>query len=330
MKLQKCLLLAFLVLNGFSQPSISFLEEKEAEGVILSICANGDIKNPKVRNARVNDNSYKCFKGKSLEQSVQFFKRGVETFSNGEKIVIKSYVDLLDSLLSSEFPVLAKGPWRFILVSDSLKVFLPDTRAGHIIVSRKFVKKMKSWRQNKSSNFFKGLEIMVNDKVRILQKTNPAPFEQFYQDVWGFIKLKSAPSRKILRECLPSTPLSPQWIMKIDTEQKFILPALIPKTNSNVSKGSLKPVGIVMDSTAEGYFPKMNDNGEFEYRDLNTLSEYRDLFPLSEYNSHPHELSADLLSKYLVKKLVSSRYGTASVKDGDYSHIGRLIQCFRR
>ncbi|MFW6244697.1 MAG: hypothetical protein ACOC36_02310, partial [Fibrobacterota bacterium] len=103
-------------------------------------------------------------------------------------------------------------------------------------------------------------------------------------------------------------------------------PALILEDSS---KGTMQSVGIIMDSTPKGFFPRMSKDGKFEYRDLNLIGQYRERFPHSEYNYHPDELSADLLAKYLVRKYLSSRYGTASAKKNEYSRIDKLIRYFR-
>lgn len=320
------MLIPFVFFSAFSQPKISFLQKKDAEGVVLSISA--DVQNVKIRKAGFVQGNYICssFRKKNLHERLEEYIRGVRDFSDEDRKTVTDYVQIIDSILKVEFPALGQVPWKFVLVSDSLETALPDTRTGHIILSRKFVKELKNWKDKSSSTVFTGLELLLNDKIHILQNLNPAPFEKFYKHVWGFRKVTSTATHSVLQECLPLNGSRPQWVMKINSKENIhILPALILKDSSS---STLQSVGIIMDSTPKGFFPRMSKDGKFEYRDLNLISQYREKFPHSEFNYHPHELSADLLAKYLVRKYVSSRYGTAAAKKEDYSRIDKLIGHF--
>ncbi len=268
----------------------------------------------------------------TIEECREAYRSGVREFTDDSKAVISWYVQRADSAVTNEFPALASIPWKFILLSDSIEAGFPHTREGYILLSESLVAALREWREKQSSGQYVGMEILIHEKMHVLQRMNPAPFERFYQKVWGFRKVNAPALKDLENERFIVNPdaSTAEWVIKIPAKKtNYILPAIMLKDNSKGMGGNIRRVGISVDSTVGGFVPRMDDDGNLDVKDLDAIVQYRRKFPQSEHDYHPHELSADLVSKYLVMHYLSARFGTASVSKMDYSRIERLIESFQ-
>ncbi|MDR2728236.1 MAG: hypothetical protein LBB56_03825, partial [Chitinispirillales bacterium] len=255
------------------------------------------------------------------------FERAVRDFSDEDKETLTQYVSRIDSVIKVEFPALGSFPWSFIIISDSAD-FKSFSSVKHIILTSELIAVMRECVEKQSSMKFTGLEILIHEKVRVLQLISPQPFNNFYKEVWGFRRVDAPLVEGSVQERGQTlTSISPkEWVIKVSPKDKsYILPGLILRESGAGGMGSFSSVAITVDSTSKGFTVRKGKKTRFDYKDLSAVTQYRKKFPLSQYDYHPAELSADLIAKYLVMKYVSASYGTAQTRPSDYSQIEKLM-----
>jgi len=264
---------------------------------------------------------------KSSEARSEAFKAAVRDFSDEDKETLTQYVNQIDSVIKAEFPALDNLPWSFILVCDSAD-FGGFCSVRHIVVTNRLIEVMRERMDMRSSLKFTVFEILIHEKVRMLQLKKPEPFEAFYRVIWGFRRI-NAPliDRNLQDRGQFITSVSPkEWVIKASPrDRNYILPGLILRDDGKGGPGNLHRIAIAVDSTSKGFIPRKGRRSQIDYRDLSAVTQYRLMFPLSEHDYHPAELSADLIAKFLVMKYVSGRYGTTPSRFTDYSQIEELI-----
>lgn len=255
------------------------------------------------------------------------FSKVVRDFTDEEKTVLTQYVTQIDSTAGVEFPVLNHLPWCFVAISDTFDFGVPNV-GRYVILTKGLLKDMQEWAEKQSSMFFVGMEVLIREKMLLLQNNRRETFEKFYADVWGFRKIPALSTDKQMREqgiFLSDVPAN-EWVIKLSPKEKeYIMPALLLR-DAGKSGGTARRVAISIDSTAKGFSPRKGKNLPIDYRDLSLVPNYRKKFPLSEYDYHPAEISVDLLTKYIVMKHVSAHYSAASTKISEYSQIDVLMK----
>ncbi|GBU22092.1 hypothetical protein R80B4_01997 [Fibrobacteres bacterium R8-0-B4] len=256
------------------------------------------------------------------------FGKAVRDFTDEEKAVLTRYVTRIDSVASVEFPVLNHLPWCFAVISDTFDLGVPNI-SRYIILTKGILKEMQEWADNQSSMFFVGMETLIREKTLLLQNNRRETFEKFYTDVWGFRKIPVLSIDRLMQDNgIFFSPVPPnEWVIKLSPKDKeYIMPALLLRDAGKSGGGTAQRVAITIDSTSKGYFPRKSKKSPIDYKDLRMISNYRKKFSLAEYDYHPAEISADLLTKYIVMKYVSAHYGTAPTKISEYSQIDVLMK----
>ena len=307
---------------------VIFLDREEALNLILpNLPQSGCVRVP-AWELTIGDGFHSGFTtDKSSVNCREMFESVVRDFSDEDKETLTYYVGLIDSIIKVEFPALGSFPWSFVLISDSAD-FKSFSSVKHIVLTSELIAVMRERMERQSSMKFIGLEILIHEKVRILQLMSPQSFENFYKETWGFRRVKTPLIGESLQERGHTiTSISPkQWVIKVSPRDKtYILPGLIRRDTGAGGAGSFHRVAITVDSTSKGFTARKGKRTSIDYRDLSAVTQYRKKFPLSQYDYDPSELSADLIAKYLVMKYVSAAYGTAQTRFADYSQIERLM-----
>ncbi|MDR2694316.1 MAG: hypothetical protein LBB74_08925 [Chitinispirillales bacterium] len=255
------------------------------------------------------------------------FGKVVRDFTDEEKSVLTRYVTRIDSAVGVEFPVLNHLPWCFVAISDTFDFGVPNV-GRYIILTKGLLKEMHEWAEKQSNMFFVGMEVLIREKAFLLQNNRRGTFEKFYTEVWGFRKIPVLSIDRLMQDNgIFFTRIPPnEWVLKLSPKDKeYIMPTLLLR-DAGKSGGTVQRVAITIDSTSKGFFPRKSKKSPIDYRDLRQILNYRKKFPLSEYDYHPAEISADLLTKYIVMKYVSTHYGTAPTKISEYSQIDVLMR----
>jgi hypothetical protein len=256
------------------------------------------------------------------------FGKVVRDFADEEKATLTRYVTRIDSVASVEFPVLNHLPWCFVVISDTFDLGVPNI-GRYVILTKGILKEMQEWAEKQSSMFFVGMEMLIREKTLLLQNNRRETFEKFYADVWGFRKIPALSIDRLMQDngIFFSRVPPNEWVIKLSPKDKeYIMPALLLRDAGKGGGGTAQRVAVTIDSTSKGFFPRKSKKSPIDYRDLRNISHYRKKFPLAEYDYHPAEISADLLTKYVVMKYVSAHYGTAPTKISEYSQIDVLMK----
>jgi len=276
----------------------------------------------------ISEGTYNRFTAKRADVDCrEAFGKVVRDFTGEEKATLMQYVTHIDSAVGVEFPVLNHLPWCFVVISDTFDFGVPNV-GRYIILTKGLLKEMQEWAEKQSSMFFVGMEVLIREKVLLLQNNRRETFEKFYAEIWGFRKVPVLSTDRQMRDngiFLANVPPN-EWVIKPSPKDKeYIMPALLLR-DAGKKGGTARRVSISIDSTSKGFFPRKSKKSSIDYRDLSLVPNYRKKFPLSEYDYHPTEISADLLTKYIVMKYVSAHYGTAPTKISEYSQIDVLMK----
>jgi hypothetical protein len=264
--------------------------------------------------------------GKLHEDCREAFAESVRNFTDEEKDMLTKYVVLIDSVIDAKIPALNSFPWSFAVIGDSSEFGIPNS-SEHIILTDWLLREMRDWAENQSSMQFVGMEILVHEKVRLLQSVSPEPFEKFFSEIWGFHKIRPLRASKQMLDqgfFFPRVPPN-EWVIRLKGKE-YIMPALLMRDAGKEAGGTVQRVAITVDFTSKGFNTRPNRRTVIDYRDLRLVPLYRKKFPQSEYDYHPVELSADLLAKFLVMQYVSASYGTAPARTVHYSQIDVLMK----
>jgi len=278
----------------------------------------------------ISEGTYNRFTAKRADVDCrEAFGKVARDFTDEEKAVLTQYVARIDSVAGVEFQVLNHLPWCFVVISDTFDFGVPSV-GRYIILTKGLLKEMQEWAAKQSSMFFVGMEVLIREKMLILQNNRRSAFEKFYTDVWGFRKIPALSIDRLMQDngiFFTNVPTN-EWVIKLSPKDKeYIMPALLLRdAGKRRGGGTALRVAISIDSTPKGFFPRKSKKSPIDYRDLRLISHYRKKFPLSEYDYHPAEISVDLLTKYIVMKFVSAHYGTAPTKISEYSQIDLLMK----
>jgi len=279
----------------------------------------------------MSEGTYNRFAAKHADDDCrEAFKKAVRDFTDDEKATLTRYVAQIDSVADVEFQVLNHLPWCFVVISDTFNLGIPSV-SRYIILTKGLLKEMQEWSEKKSSMFFVGMEVLIREKMLLLQNNRRETFEKFYAEAWGFRKIPPLSIDKLMQDngtFFARVPVN-EWVIKLSSKPKdkeYIMPALLLRDAGKSGGGTAQRIAVSIDSTSKGFFPRKGKKSPLEYRDLRMIPYYRKKFPLSEYDYHPAEISVDLLTKYIVMKYVSANYGTAPTKISEYSQIELLMK----
>jgi len=277
----------------------------------------------------ISEGTYGHFKAKHANADCrEAFRKAVRDFTDEEKETLKLYVAQIDGVADIGFQVLNHLPWCFVVISDTFDLGIPNV-GRYIILTKGLLKEMQEWAEKQSNMFFVGMEVLIREKTLLLQHNRREIFEKFYANTWGFRKIPALSIDRLMQDngiYLTRVPPN-EWVIKLSPKDKeYIMPALLLRDAGKEGGGTAQRVAISIDSTSKGFFPRKSKKSPIDYRDLRLILNYRKKFPLSEYDYHPAEISADLLTKYLVMRYVSARYGTAPTKISEYSQIDVLMK----
>jgi hypothetical protein len=277
----------------------------------------------------VGEGTYNRFAAKRAEFDCRAaFAAAARDFTDEEREMLTRYVARVDSAIHAELPALNRLPWRFAVIADSSDFGIPASDK-YIVLTTGLLKEMQEWMKNQTSMLFVGMEILIHEKVGLLQQSRASTFEKFYSEAWGFRKIPALSIDRLMQASgIFLTRFPPnEWVIKFTpSDKEYIMPALLLRDAGKGGGGTVQRVAVVIDSTSKGFFPRKSKKTPLEYKDLRAATHYRKKFPLSEYDYHPAELSADLLAKYIVMKYVSSGYGTHPAKVSEYSQIDLLMK----
>jgi hypothetical protein len=312
-----------------STPAIEFVAAAAADSAIFSDSSAPCQSRLPAWELSISEGTYNRFAAKRAAADCrEAFGKAVRDFTDEEKGLLTRYATHIDSVISVEFPALAVQPWRFAVISDTFDLGVPNV-SKHIILTKGLLKEMQEWADKQSSMFFVGMETLIREKTLLLQNGKRGIVEKFYAEAWGFRKIPELSIDRLMQDngIFFSRVPPNEWVIRLSPKGKdFIMPALLLRDAGKDGGGTALRVAVTIDSTSKGFFPRKSKKLPIDYKELRLITHYRKKFPLSEYDYHPAEISADLITKYIVMKYVSARYGTAPTKVSEYSQIDVLMR----
>jgi len=206
------------------------------------------------------------------------FSENILEFTNEDKYLINLYINKIPY----------KWNWTFIKITDTLANNLPYTVNNAIILYPKFIKSLNTLKFNINS-----LEILIHERIHVFQRYNLDLFERVYNKL-GFYKIndKLLISKIKNNKNIVSNPDGLDF-WKIKINNKFIIPILININNNKFA--TLSYNYYILDDYDYSKLYDLNKLKEYEYRlfcNENIHNKY-----------HPNEISADLLSLYILQKI---------------------------
>lgn len=189
------------------------------------------------------------------------------------------------------------GNWNFIKVSNSIENELPHTIDKYIVLSVSFLEQMNDLiaNNNKIQLLKNTGATIIHEQVHVLQRMNPKIFELLYSKYWNFKKLYNIPIFKFVKEKQRLNPdgMELNWGFQIALET-YLIPIVL-LTNVNEDTGENASI-----EKFEKYGLVINDGKVIKRDKLNNFGNYINYFCGNNNNYHPNELSASLVSEYLL------------------------------
>lgn len=147
--------------------------------------------------------------------------------------------------------------------------------------------------------------IHIIQRNKIYYPNHNKIFEHIYSNIWGFHQISS--KQLITRTKLPFTiitnpdTVNDKWVISLFNYQKKYYEYFLPELISDSLK--TKPRGVLILLKKHGNLFEITN----VYRNINEYKSYtRKFYGLTEQLYHPHEILANLLSRYVVENIMFS------------------------
>ena len=322
------ILLLLLGLSSTAEFKISFLTKDEAAKEILNDSMEDYFS--LFNELEIEAKSLKKLPGKDLQEKLKNLKKhysdNVMAFTDAEKAFLKKVCKESTEKLAKDYPKFTALPWSFLKVNRNVENGFPHTRDKHIVLSDMVMSHYLRMHKFRGDLAVKEAAIlMIHEQLHVYQRKYKKDFDTMYKELWGYVKADKIDKGDYVKKREIINPDAPHsnWALPIDPKDKntrYILPILLIKEGRGRKSlmGSMQELGIYLEKVKEGEYKVVYENGKPLKNPLNSIKRYKSIYPLTNYNYHPHESSADLFSKMVVKDLMGhdkfSRFDKAVVK----------------
>uniref|UniRef100_A0A6C0EJE7 Uncharacterized protein n=1 Tax=viral metagenome TaxID=1070528 RepID=A0A6C0EJE7_9ZZZZ len=229
--------------------------------------------------------------GKNLDNKkiVDYYIKNTLKFSKNDKKALYFYVDTIREKYST-YRLITHSNWNFIKISHTLEKSMPFTLDNYIFLSDKVLKDFYNMMvYNKNTMILQNCETLIHEKIHIIQRNNQSLFNTLYINHFNSIYCNHLIITNYWNTKIMTNPdgLEIKWIYKLNN--KYYLPLLI------TNKDNIEEVVITL---------KWENNTFITTREFIEINS----FPLFNYlpsnisYSHPNEISAYIISNYIVDK----------------------------
>jgi hypothetical protein len=198
------------------------------------------------------------------------------------------------------------GNWKFIKVSNSIENELPHTIDKYIVLSESFLGHLNDLIANDDKNILiKDIgATLLHEQIHILQRNNEKLFDTLYSNYWNFKKLYNIPTFEYIKEKQRLNPdgMDLDWGFQIALDT-YLIPIVLLKDNIN-SLDFFDKYGLVV-----------KHDKIIKREKLNNFGNYVNYFCGISNNYHPNELSASLISEYLLNNYFNHNKECKSIKN---------------
>lgn len=181
--------------------------------------------------------------------------------------------------------------WKFIKVSNLIEGELPHTINDCIVLPQLFISQMNNYIKEKDKFHlikYTG-STLLHEYIHIIQKQNPKIFNILYTNYWNMVYFKKDFAMQYIGKYQRLNPdgLDTNWVFKIKNDE-YLLPYVMLKSNKleNIDRYGLL----------------IKNNKVIKNEKLLKFTEYTNFFCNITNNYHPNELSASLISEYLLNE----------------------------
>lgn len=232
------------------------------------------------------------------------YRNGVLAFSETEKRVIRWYTAAFQPKLERAYPDLAKTPWRFIKVKDSIEGGLPHTRGGNIILSQGVVEWLLGMKEKEpeSKALFSASNILVHELIHVHQRRQPKRYADLYRRDWGFVKADHIEPTAWMRthQLINPDGTDVTWVYPVRKggTVRWILPIVVFSDGGGLKRmpKDFRMIAVTLRGKGGRFRVAEGGGGGESLRALDAMPEYAEKFSGISSIYHPNEIAADFAS----------------------------------
>ncbi len=222
-------------------------------------------------------------------------------FTKTEKILLKWLYDNLYERTPKNLRFLYENI-KFAKYENIIENGFPHTHSDVVFLTESFIHHIiQYYNTNSVEEMIENIGvIIVHECVHIWQRKNKKIFYKLYVYYWNFIKVDKI-HNNIMQHRIRFNPdgVDTNWVYKFDN--KYIIPLSIYTENAK-NIGSVRCVGIYLNKNGISF--SMPHKDDLKMDNLTDIDGFNKLFKNVHGNHyHPHELSAELISIYYMKKM---------------------------
>jgi hypothetical protein len=235
------------------------------------------------------------------------YQAGVIELSDEERQALTALVERVHAACAAEYPLLAKTPWSFIPLADTLEGGLPHTRGRSIVLPQVVLHMMVRAAKKPDEPIAPEMcGLLAEEQAHVLQRLYPELFAPLYTEGWGFLRAKDVASDAWLDRRRVTQPdgVDVGWLypVKEDGGTTTIQPLMILREGPEPLRmpADLQLIAVTMEKK-DGVFRPKEEGERPVFRDLTELSAYQNLWGGVEETFHPNEIFASLFAMMVVK-----------------------------
>lgn len=252
------------------------------------------------------------------EVVLKYYRNALREFKQSDKQTLSAYFQLAKPFLEKFAPKLIPSRLCFIKLAKGTEWDFPFTLEGCIVLSEYIIRKAKNaLKNNDKAKMTTFTTTIVHELVHIHQKNNPRPYEVLYQRHYGMHKRRVMLS-SALSEWIVTNPdgYNLEWVIPFNISgggMTWFLPLLITDYQGNMNEV------LVKLKSKPGHSEFFDDNAIIP---AHAFPLYTSLFGVNKQLYHPHEITARILSEYIVESHI---YTTPTLTDKYYSDLISLV-----
>jgi hypothetical protein len=229
---------------------------------------------------------------------MKYYEGSILSFTRSEKQLFVWYSELVLPYLEKFAPKLVPllHSVHLIKTMAGTEWDYPFTLESCIVFSENFIKKAKEGRDTDNDAIVKNVMcVIVHELVHIYQKANPRAFDSSYSKM-GFSRLRVTLSSKV-RNMLITNPDAHEekgsvfWVTTVNSKRTGTVHVFLPALTTNKE-------AVLIE------LKRVSDSNEFvsssNIININDVPAYKNRFGTSSQLDHPNEISANIISEYII------------------------------
>ena len=264
--------------------------------------------------------SGKELQGKTLEdcrlETRKRFADAVVPFTRTEeKAVIAAAKEISDKMMT-DYPKLAKLPWRFVKVKNTHCGGFPHTRADCIVLSQRVVTGLVNSDSTKRKFVYK---LLAHEQLHIFQRFHPRLMQKLYEEQWGFIKGQVDDHEwMVINQLSNPDALTPCWIVPYpnkDNPDKYLWMRTVLQGDHPLPRMGFdfNDIAVELKKKGNSYKVKSGPDNIPLHSPIKHYPEYEKRFPVARGLDHPNEISAYAFANIIMADLLQPKNAPSSL-----------------